>query len=75
MPIGGLDSIAAFVTLFATKEQQIAVLTDGLMSHPRRLDGLWERGVLQFGRSCARPSTPTTKTPNGSAGPRLYRQS
>ena len=26
------------------------MLTDGLMSHPRRLDGLWERGLLQFGR-------------------------
>ena len=26
------------------------MLTDGLMSHPRRLEGLWERGVLQFGR-------------------------
>jgi energy-coupling factor transporter ATP-binding protein EcfA2 len=50
VPIGGLDSIAPFVALFAGQEQQIAVLTDGLMTHPRRLDGLWERGLLQFGR-------------------------
>ena len=50
MPIGGLDSIAPFATLFAGQDQQIVVLTDGLMSHPRRLEGLWERGVLQFGR-------------------------
>jgi len=50
VPVGGLDSIAPFVSLFAGQEQQIAVLTDGLMSHPHRLDGLWDRGVLQFGR-------------------------
>ena len=50
VPVGGLDSIAPFVALFAGQEQQIAVLTDGLMSHPHRLDGLWERGILQFGR-------------------------
>jgi energy-coupling factor transporter ATP-binding protein EcfA2 len=50
VPIGGLDSIAPFATLFATQSQRIAVLTDGLMTHPRRLEGLWERGVLQFGR-------------------------
>ncbi len=50
VPIGGLDSIAPFVSLFAGQAQKIAVLTDGLMSHPRRLDGLWERGLLQFGR-------------------------
>jgi len=50
VPIGGLDSIAPFVSLFAGQEQQIAVLTDGLMTHPHRLDGLWERGLLQFGR-------------------------
>ena len=50
VPVGGLDSIAPFVSLFAGQEQQIAVLTDGLMSHPRRLDGVWERGLLQFGR-------------------------
>ncbi|HNV04133.1 MAG TPA: AAA family ATPase [Vicinamibacterales bacterium] len=50
VPIGGLDSIAPFVSLFAGQAQRIAVLTDGLMSHPRRLDGLWERGLLQFGR-------------------------
>jgi len=50
VPIGGLDSIAPFVSLFAGQSQKIAVLTDGLMSHPRRLDGLWERGLLQFGR-------------------------
>jgi len=50
VPIGGLDSIAPFVSLFAGHAQRIAVLTDGLMSHPRRLDGLWERGLLQFGR-------------------------
>ncbi|MCU0251640.1 MAG: AAA family ATPase [Vicinamibacterales bacterium] len=50
VPVGGLDSIAPFVSLFAGQEQQIAVLTDGLMSHPHRLDGLWERGMLQFGR-------------------------
>ena len=50
VPVGGLDSIAPFVSLFAGQEQQIAVLTDGLMSHPHRLDGLWDRGMLQFGR-------------------------
>jgi len=50
VPIGGLDSIAPFVSLFAGQEQRIAVLTDGLMTHPHRLDGLWERGLLQFGR-------------------------
>jgi hypothetical protein len=50
VPIGGLDSIAAFAALFATKSQRIVVLTDGLMTHPQRLEGLWERGVLQFGR-------------------------
>ncbi|MCX6551503.1 MAG: AAA family ATPase [Acidobacteria bacterium] len=50
VPIGGLDSIAPFATLFADQSQKIAVLTDGLMSHPRRLEGLWERGLLQFGR-------------------------
>ena len=50
VPIGGLDSIAPFVALFATQSQRIVVLTDGLMSHPRRLEGLWERGMLQFGR-------------------------
>ena len=50
VPIGGLDSIAPFATLFATPSQRIVVLTDGLMSHPRRLEGLWERGILQFGR-------------------------
>jgi hypothetical protein len=50
VPIGGLDSIAAFASLFATQAQRIVVLTDGLMTHPRRLEGLRERGVLQFGR-------------------------
>jgi energy-coupling factor transporter ATP-binding protein EcfA2 len=50
VPIGGLDSIAPFAALFAEPTQKIAVLTDGLMTHPRRLEGLWERGVLQFGR-------------------------
>ena len=50
VPIGGLDSIGPFVALFANPAQKIVVLTDGLMSHPRRLEGLWERGVLQFGR-------------------------
>ena len=50
VPIGGLDSIAPFAALFAEPSQKIAVLTDGLMSHPRRLEGLWERGMLQFGR-------------------------
>ncbi len=50
VPVGGLDSIAPFAALFAEPSQKIAVLTDGLMSHPRRLEGLWERGVLQFGR-------------------------
>ncbi|MEK6630485.1 MAG: AAA family ATPase [Acidobacteriota bacterium] len=50
VPIGGLDSIAPFAALFASDSQKIAVLTDGLMTHPRRLEGLWERGVLQFGR-------------------------
>ncbi len=50
VPIGGLDAIAPFATLFATQSQRIVVLTDGLMTHPRRLEGLWERGILQFGR-------------------------
>jgi energy-coupling factor transporter ATP-binding protein EcfA2 len=50
VPIGGLDAIAPFAALFASESQRIVVLTDGLMSHPRRLEGLWERGVLQFGR-------------------------
>ena len=50
VPVGGLDSIAPFATLFASPTQRIVVLTDGLMSHPRRLEGLWERGILQFGR-------------------------
>jgi hypothetical protein len=50
VPIGGLDSIGPFAALFANAAQKIVVLTDGLMSHPRRLEGLWERGVLQFGR-------------------------
>jgi hypothetical protein len=50
VPIGGLDSIAAFVALFAGQAQKIAVLTDGLMTYPHRLSGAWERGVLQFGR-------------------------
>jgi len=50
VPIGGLDSIGPFAALFASASQKIVVLTDGLMSHPRRLEGLWERGVLQFGR-------------------------
>ncbi|MEW5984041.1 MAG: AAA family ATPase [Acidobacteriota bacterium] len=50
VPIGGLDSIAPFAALFAEPSQRVAVLTDGLMSHPRRLEGLGERGILQFGR-------------------------
>jgi len=50
VPIGGLDAIAPFAALFASEAQRIVVLTDGLMTHPRRLEGLWERGVLQFGR-------------------------
>jgi len=50
VPIGGLDSIAPFVSLFANQAQKIVVLTDGLMTHPRRLEGMWERGLLQFGR-------------------------
>jgi len=50
VPIGGLDSIGPFAALFANAAQKIVVLTDGLMSHPRRMEGLWERGVLQFGR-------------------------
>jgi len=50
VPIGGLDSIAPFVSLFAGQAQKIVVLTDGLMTHPRRLEGMWERGLLQFGR-------------------------
>ncbi len=50
VPIGGLDSIAPFATLFASEAHRIVVLTDGLMTHPRRLEGLWERGILQFGR-------------------------
>jgi hypothetical protein len=50
VPVGGLDSIAPFATLFAGRTQKIVVLTDGLMSHPRRLEGLWEGGLLQFGR-------------------------
>jgi hypothetical protein len=50
VPIGGLDAIAPFAALFTGQDQKIVVLTDGLMSHPRRLEGLWERGLLQFGR-------------------------
>jgi hypothetical protein len=50
VPIGGLDSIAPFVSLFADQAQKIVVLTDGLMTHPRRLEGMWEHGLLQFGR-------------------------
>ena len=50
VPIGGLDSIGPFAALFANAAQKIVVLTDGLMSHPRRMEGLWERGVLPFGR-------------------------
>jgi len=50
VPIGGLDAIAPFAALFAGQDQKIVVLTDGLMSHPRRLEGLWDRGLLQFGR-------------------------
>jgi hypothetical protein len=50
VPVGGLNSIAPFVALFAGEAQTIAVLTDGLMTHPHRLDGVWERGILQFGR-------------------------
>ena len=50
VPIGGLDAIAPFAALFAADNQKLVVLTDGLMTHPRRLEGLWERGLLQFGR-------------------------
>jgi hypothetical protein len=50
VPIGGLDAIAPFAALFTGQDQKIVVLTDGLMSHPRRLEGLRERGLLQFGR-------------------------
>ena len=50
VPIGGLDAIAPFVSLFAGEFRKIVVLTDGLMTHPRRLEGIWERGLLQFGR-------------------------
>jgi hypothetical protein len=50
VPIGGLDAIAPFAALFTGQDQKIVVLTDGLMSHPRRLEGLWERGLLQFGQ-------------------------
>jgi hypothetical protein len=50
VPIGGLDGIAPFVSLFASQAQKIVVLTDGLMTHPRRLEGMWGRGLLQFGR-------------------------
>ena len=50
VPIGGLDAIAPFAALFVGQDQKLVVLTDGLMTHPRRLEGLWERGLLQFGR-------------------------
>jgi hypothetical protein len=50
VPVGGLDSVAPFVSLFAGQDQRIAVLTDGLISDPRRLDGLWQGGLLEFGR-------------------------
>ena len=76
VPVGGLDSIAPFVSLFAGQEQQIAVLTDGLMSHPRRLDGLWERGMLQFGR-ILRPALYTDREDaqlEDLLGRRLYRE-
>ena len=69
VPVGGLDSIAPFVALFAGQEQQIAVLTDGLMSHPRRLDGLWERGMLQFGR-ILRPGAVHRPRGRAARGPR-----
>jgi len=76
VPIGGLDSIAPFVSLFAGQEQQIAVLTDGLMTHPHRLDGLWERGLLQFGR-ILRPALYTDREDaqlEDLLGRRLYRE-
>jgi len=75
VPVGGLDSIAPFVSLFAGQEQQIAVLTDGLMSHPHRLDGLWDRGMLQFGR-ILRPALYTEREDaqlEDLLGRRLYR--
>jgi energy-coupling factor transporter ATP-binding protein EcfA2 len=76
VPVGGLDSIAPFVSLFAGQEQQIAVLTDGLMSHPHRLDGLWDRGMLQFGR-ILRPALYTEREDaqlEDLLGRRLYRE-
>jgi energy-coupling factor transporter ATP-binding protein EcfA2 len=76
VPVGGLDSIAPFVALFAGQEQQIAVLTDGLMSHPHRLDGLWDRGMLQFGR-ILRPALYTEREDaqlEDLLGRRLYRE-
>jgi energy-coupling factor transporter ATP-binding protein EcfA2 len=78
IPIGGLDSIAPFAALFATESQRIVVLTDGLMAHPRRLEGLWERGVLQFGR-ILRPALYLTVDQEDAQvedllGARLYRE-
>jgi hypothetical protein len=76
VPVGGLDSIAPFVSLFAGQEQQIAVLTDGLMNHPHRLDGLWDRGMLQFGR-ILRPALYTDREDaqlEDLLGRRIYRE-
>jgi hypothetical protein len=39
VPVGGLDARPS--SAVRGQEQQIAVLTDGRMSHPHRLDGLW----------------------------------
>jgi hypothetical protein len=55
VPAGGLDKVAPFAALFGSQDLQIAVLTDGILHDRQRLQGLWEHGLLQFGR-ILRPS-------------------
>ncbi len=55
VPVGGLDKVAPFAALFGPRDLRIAVLTDGILHDRRRLQGLWENGLLPFGR-VLRPS-------------------
>ena len=55
VPAGGLDKVAPFAALFGSDDLKIAVLTDGLLHDRHRLQGLWEQGLLPFGR-ILRPS-------------------
>jgi hypothetical protein len=55
VPVGGLDKVAPFAALFGSRGVTIAVLTDGILHDRQRLQGLWEQGLLQFGR-VLRPS-------------------